>query len=120
MLGFLSRFVDSNDRELRRIEPLVERINELEPEMQARSDEELRAFVDEIREEIRDYWKRTRVTLPLLELRNIALVSQLVIECATRRLESRGLHYRTDYPKLEEFASDTMLDRGALELENRW
>jgi preprotein translocase subunit SecA len=54
MLGFLSRFVDSNDRELRRIEPLIERINELEPEMQERSDEELRAFVDEIREDIRD------------------------------------------------------------------
>jgi preprotein translocase subunit SecA len=52
MFGFLSRFVDSNDRELHRIEPLVERINELEPEMQARSDEELRAFVDEIRQEI--------------------------------------------------------------------
>jgi preprotein translocase subunit SecA len=54
MLGFLSRFVDSNDRELHRIEPLVERINELEPEMQGRSDDELRAFIDEIREEIRD------------------------------------------------------------------
>jgi len=54
MLGFLSRFVDSNDRELHRIEPLVARINELEPEMQARSDEELRAFVDEIRDEIRE------------------------------------------------------------------
>src|ERR1035437_2342953 len=54
MLGFLSRFVDSNDRELRRIEPLVERINELEPEMQARSDAEIRAFIDEIREEIRE------------------------------------------------------------------
>jgi preprotein translocase subunit SecA len=54
MLGFLSRFVDSNDRELRRIEPLVERINELEPEMQERSDDELRAFIDEIKEEIRD------------------------------------------------------------------
>jgi preprotein translocase subunit SecA len=54
MLGFLSRFVDSNDRELHRIEPLVERINDLEPEMQARSDEELRAFVDEIRDEIRE------------------------------------------------------------------
>jgi preprotein translocase subunit SecA len=52
MLGFLSRFVDSNDRELHRLEPLVERINELEPEMQARSDEELRAFVDELRHEI--------------------------------------------------------------------
>ena len=54
MLGFLSRFVDSNDRELRRIEPLVDRINELEPEMQARTDAELRAVVQELREEIRD------------------------------------------------------------------
>jgi preprotein translocase subunit SecA len=54
MLGFLSRFVDSNDRELRRIEPLIERINELEPEMQERSDEELHAFIDGLRDEIRD------------------------------------------------------------------
>lgn len=53
MLGFLSRFVDSNDRELRRLDPLVDRINELEPEMQARSDAEIRAFVDELREEDR-------------------------------------------------------------------
>ena len=52
MLGFLSPFVDSNDRELHRIEPLVERINELEPDMEARSDAEIRALVDEIREEI--------------------------------------------------------------------
>src|SRR5450759_3964895 len=54
MLGFLSRFVDSNDREIRRIQPLVDRTNELEPEMQAFSDEEIRAFVDEIRDEIRE------------------------------------------------------------------
>jgi preprotein translocase subunit SecA len=54
MLGFLSRFVDSNDREIRRIQPLVDRINDLEPEMEARSDEELRTFVDEIREELRN------------------------------------------------------------------
>ena len=52
MLGFLSRFVDSNDRELRRVQPLVERTNELEPEMEERSDDELRAFVDDLREEI--------------------------------------------------------------------
>ena len=54
MLGFLSRFVDSNDRELRRIQPLVDRTNELEPEMQERSDEELLAFVEELRDEIRE------------------------------------------------------------------
>ena len=54
MLGFLSRFVDSNDRELRRIQPLVDRANELEPEMEARSDEEIRAFVDGLRQDILD------------------------------------------------------------------
>jgi len=53
MLGFLSRFVDSNDRELRRIEPLVDRINELEPEMQEKTDDEIRALIAEVREEIR-------------------------------------------------------------------
>ena len=54
MLGFLSRFVDSNDRELRRVQPLVDRTNELEPEMQERSDEELLDFVGELRDEIRE------------------------------------------------------------------
>ncbi|MDK9699377.1 MAG: L-aspartate oxidase [bacterium] len=74
-----------------------------------------------IRDEIREFWKRTTVTLPLLELRNIALVGQLAIECSSRRLESRGLHYRTDYPATSPaFANDTLLDRGALELNNRW
>ena len=54
MLGFLSRFVDSNDRELRRVQPLVDRANELEPEMKAHSDAEIRALIDDIRDDIRD------------------------------------------------------------------
>jgi preprotein translocase subunit SecA len=54
MLGFLSRFVDSNDREIRRIEPLVERINDFEPEMEARSDSEIRALIEDLRAEIHD------------------------------------------------------------------
>jgi len=82
--------------------------------------ERARRRIGLIREEIREYWKRTTVTLPLLELRNIALISQLVIDCATRRHESRGLHYRTDYPNMLDEAKDTVLDRGVLELENRW
>lgn len=35
----------------------------------------------------------------LIELRNIALVSSLVVESALRRRESRGLHYVIDYPQ---------------------
>jgi preprotein translocase subunit SecA len=53
-MRFFSRFVDSNDRELRRIEPLVERANALEPELQALSDAEIRARFDELRAEVRE------------------------------------------------------------------
>jgi preprotein translocase subunit SecA len=52
MLGFLSRFVDSNDRELKRIQPFVDAANELEAEIQALSDEEIRARFAEIRAEV--------------------------------------------------------------------
>jgi len=43
MLGFLSRFVDSNDRELKRIQPFVDEASELEAEIKALSDEDIRA-----------------------------------------------------------------------------
>jgi preprotein translocase subunit SecA len=52
MLGFLSRFVDSNERELHRIQPLVDQANALEPELEALSDEEIRSRVADIRAEI--------------------------------------------------------------------
>ena len=52
MLGFLSRFVDSNDRELKRIQPFVDAANALEPEIQALSDEEIRARFHALRAEI--------------------------------------------------------------------
>jgi len=54
MLGFLNRFVDSNDRELKRIQPFVDEANALEPEMEALSDAEIRARMDAIKAEIRE------------------------------------------------------------------
>ncbi|MDX8394254.1 MAG: hypothetical protein R8K21_06695 [Mariprofundales bacterium] len=45
----------------------------------------------------------------LIELRNVALVAHLIIACAIRRQESRGLHYSTDYPDVSEQAEDTIL-----------
>src|SRR3990172_741972 len=52
MKGFFSRFVDSNDRELKRIQPLVDEANALEPEITDLGDEEIRARFAEIRAEI--------------------------------------------------------------------
>ena len=53
VLGFLNRFVDSNDREIRRIQPLVDATNDLEDELEALSEAEIRARFDALREEIR-------------------------------------------------------------------
>ena len=52
MLNFLSRFVDSNDRELKRIQPFVDQTNGLEEEFAALSDEEIRERMVEIRAEV--------------------------------------------------------------------
>ncbi len=52
-MKFLSRFVDSNDRELRRIQPWVEEANALEAEFEGLSDEEIRTQFAEIRDEVR-------------------------------------------------------------------
>jgi L-aspartate oxidase len=66
-----------------------------------------------LQEEIVEYYWKYFVTRDLLELRNIATVAQLVVECAASRRESRGLHCTTDYPSLsDEFAYDTVVKRG--------
>ncbi len=52
MLNFLSRFVDSNDRELKRLQPFVDQTNALDDEFTALSDEEIHQRMVEIREEV--------------------------------------------------------------------
>ena len=54
MKKFLSRLVDSNEREVRRLEPLVAAINELEPEYEAMSDAELRGVTATLRARLQD------------------------------------------------------------------
>ncbi|MEO8638565.1 MAG: preprotein translocase subunit SecA [Chloroflexota bacterium] len=54
MLKFLSRLTDSNEREVRRFEPTVARINELEPEYAALPDAELRGKTEQFRARLRD------------------------------------------------------------------
>jgi L-aspartate oxidase len=72
-----------------------------------------RRRLDLLREEIRDYYWRFKVTRDVIELRNIADVALLIVECASRRKESRGLHYTLDYPNRDDhnWNKDTVVQR---------
>ena len=62
-----------------------------------------------IHEEIQQHYERHCVNNDLLELRNLTLVSSLIIDSALLRKESRGLHYNIDYPENQEKAMNTIL-----------
>lgn len=78
-----------------------------------RTDNRLRraaARLRNLRKEVREFYWGHRVNADILELRNLVAVAGLIVECALRRRESRGLHYTLDYPESEDrFLKDTTL-----------
>ena len=62
-----------------------------------------------LKQEVKDYYANFKVSSNLLELRNLITVAELIIECAERRKESRGLHYTLDYPNTDAEAKDTVI-----------
>ncbi|MFA5139506.1 MAG: L-aspartate oxidase [Elusimicrobiota bacterium] len=80
-----------------------------------RSDRRLKNALERIRvtsRDVSDYYWQFLLTRDLIELRNIALLSELIVTCALSRRESRGLHFNTDCPgPVEAERHDSVVSR---------
>lgn len=63
--------------------------------------------IENLKQETELLYQKTKIFNELLELRNIITCSQIIIDCAKQRKESRGLHYSLDYPELKSDNSIT-------------
>ena len=66
-----------------------------------------------LQREIREFYWNFKISVDLLELRNLATVAALIVDSALARKESRGLHYTLDYPSRNDlvFKRETVLNR---------
>ena len=73
--------------------------------------------IEMLKREITEYYQDYQVSKNLIELRNLVLVSEMIVRCAMERKESRGLHYTLDYPELSNELRKTVLTPPNFEVE---
>lgn len=61
------------------------------------------------------YWKHC-ITRDFIELRNIILNAELIVRAALSRRESRGGHYREDYPDKKTQAQESIAKMGLMDI----
>ncbi|ATO19957.1 L-aspartate oxidase [Acinetobacter sp. LoGeW2-3] len=73
--------------------------------------------IEMLKKEITEYYQDYQVSKNLIELRNLVLVSEMIVRCAMQRKESRGLHFTLDYPDLLPELRKTVLIPPSFEVE---
>ena len=65
----------------------------------------------QIQREINEHYPNISLNSDLIELRNLATVAELIVTCALKRRESRGLHFNIDHPQKddERWQRDTII-----------
>ncbi len=77
-----------------------------------RSDRRLKTAyqrLNQIQIEANEYYRTYVLTDDLIELRNLVQTSQIIVESALSRKESRGLHYNIDYPQEDKTGCNSII-----------
>ena len=59
-------------------------------------------LLDSLKKSINSFYWNYRVSKDFLEVRNVVDVASIIIESALARKESRGCHFREDFPKTND------------------
>jgi L-aspartate oxidase len=62
-----------------------------------------------IMHEVKEYYSNMKIHSDIIELRNIAIVADLTVQCALKRKESRGIHFSLDFPPAHDSSDAEIL-----------
>jgi len=70
--------------------------------------DDLLQLIQQRKKIIEDYYWTHSITRDFIELRNIVLNAELIVSAALARRESRGGHFRDDYPNKNQHAQESI------------